>query len=274
MVLKPKVKAPSPELIGKTQTILNRHSLNTICIAAKCPNIAECYARGTATFLILGNICTRRCKFCNVFYGKPFEIDETEPKRIAQAVKEMELSYVVITSVDRDDLSDFGSKQFFNVTKKIQKYTPNTKIELLTPDFQGHNGALQRVIAARPYKLAHNIETVERLFKTIKSAGSYKRSLSVLETYAKSGIKTKSSVMVGLGETKQELLQSFQDLANAGVSQLTIGQYLQPSPTNYSVQKYYTQAEYDELAQLAKEYGIKHVVSGILVRSSYYAEIY
>ncbi|BAF70036.1 lipoyl synthase [Nitratiruptor sp. SB155-2] len=274
MVLKPRVKAPSPELIGKTQTVLDRHSLHTICISAKCPNIVECFSRGTATFMILGNICTRRCRFCNVFHGKPQEIDETEPTRIAKAVKEMGLSYVVITSVDRDDLSDFGSDQFYAVCQAIQKENPYTKVELLTPDFQGNKKAVQKVIDANPYKLAHNIETVEPLFKRIKSAGSYKRSLEVLETYTTSGIKTKSSVMVGLGETKRDLIRSFQDLVQAGVSQLTIGQYLQPSSSNAKVQKYYTQEEFDELAHLAKECGIEHVISGILVRSSYYADLY
>lgn len=269
MYLKPKVKAPAPELVSNTETILQATATNTICMASACPNRSECFARGVATFMILGNICTRTCRFCNVPHGKPPPPDPSEPVRVAEAVRRLGLSYVVITSVDRDDLADFGAKQFAKVCQMLQ----GVKVELLTPDFQGNLEAAQRVVDANPYKLAHNIETVERLTKVVMPGSSYKKSLKLLEFYAKSGILTKSSLIVGMGEQMEELAVTFKDLANAGVRQLTIGQYLQPSCEHLPVAKYYTQEEFKQLATMAQAAGIKKVVSGPLVRSSYYADI-
>ena len=270
---KPKVKAPAFELIGDTKKILDNYKTNTICIESSCPNISECFSRNTATFLILGDICTRKCKFCNVTHGKPKNIDDSEPKRVANAVKKLGLKYVVITSVDRDDLKDFGAKHFANVVKEIKKLDPQIKIELLTPDFHAKKELLDIVIDAKPYKLSHNIETVKRLYKEIMPGCSYKRSLDVLRYYSNSGILTKSSIMLGLGETKEEILQTFEDLLDSGVKQLTIGQYLSPSLNHHLVIKYYNSYEFDELKDIALKMGFEAVKSGVLVRSSYYADI-
>ncbi len=269
MYLKPKVKAPSPEIVGTTEKILQRYGTNTICMVSVCPNRSECFARGTATFMILGSICTRKCHFCNVEHGKPLPPDPKEPQRVAEAVRELGLRYVVITSVDRDDLPDFGAGAFAKVCEALE----NVKVELLTPDFQGKEEIAQIVIEARPYKLAHNVETVQRLTKSVMPGSNYKRSLKLLELYAKSDILTKSSVIVGMGETKEELMATFKDLASVGVRQLTIGQYLRPTPSHLPVAKYYTPQEFEELAQMAYEAGLERVVSGALVRSSYYADI-
>ncbi|BCD68152.1 lipoyl synthase [Nitratiruptor sp. YY09-18] len=271
MYLKPRVKAPAPELIDTTLKILQKNSVNTICLESHCPNITECFHRKTATFLILGDICTRSCKFCSVKHAKPLPFDPTEPQRVARAVKELGLSYVVITSVDRDDLPDFGVSGFVAVTQAIKEQT-DAKIELLTPDFKAKSELLAQIIAANPYKLAHNIETVERLSRWVMPGCSYQKSLKVLETYAKSGIITKSSLMVGLGETKKEIYESLQDLRCAGVQQLTIGQYLQPTSKQLPVQKYYSSQEFEELRQYALSLGFKAVEAGVLVRSSYYAD--
>ncbi len=270
---KPKVKAPSFELIGKTKQILDKNFVNTICLNSACPNIGECFERKTATFLILGNICTRRCKFCAVKKAKPDPIDKNEPLNVAKAIKDLNLKYAVITSVDRDDLKDFGAFQFVKTVKKIKELSSDTKIELLTPDFQNKKELLELIISSKPYKLSHNIETVERLSKKIMPGCSYKRSLKVLEIYAKSSIITKSSIMVGLGESKKEILNTLKDLLNAGVSQLTIGQYLSPSKNHAKVIKYYKKEEFEELKERALSMGFKAVASGSLVRSSYYADI-
>ncbi len=273
MYLKPRVKAPAPELIEKTAAILRRNAANTICLESKCPNIAECFDRGTATFLILGTRCTRACAFCNVTHAKPTLPDPSEPERVARAVQQMGLNYVVITSVDRDDLKDGGASHFASVCHAIQTANPKVKIELLTPDFRGKTEALDKVIAAKPYKLAHNIETVQRLTPLIMPGCDYDRSLEVLAYYAKSTILTKSSIMVGLGETQAELETTFKDLAKAGVQHLTIGQYLRPSPAHWPVHRYYAPYEFEKLKLAAQKAGIPHIVGGVLVRSSYYADI-
>ncbi len=272
MYLKPKVKAPAPEVIQKTAAILRRNNANTICLESKCPNIAECFDRGTATFLILGTQCTRRCAFCNVAHAKPAPPDLSEPERIARAVEQLKLNYVVITSVDRDDLKDGGASHFAAVCSAIQRTNPRIKIELLTPDFRAQRGALNKVIAAKPYKLAHNIETIQRLTPLVMPGCDYERSLDILAYYAKSTILTKSSIMVGLGETKAELEVTFKDLAKAGVQQLTIGQYLRPSPAHWPVHRYYRPDEFEELKLAAQKAGIPHILCGVLVRSSYYAD--
>ncbi|WP_457563094.1 lipoyl synthase [Caminibacter pacificus] len=269
--MKPKVKAPSFEAISKTLSIIEKYSLSTVCYSSKCPNISECFKRGTATFMIMGNICTRNCKFCNVTSAKPLPLDENEPLKIAKAVKELNLNYVVITSVDRDDLSDYGSTHFYNVIEKIAALNPNTKIESLTPDFRGDINALNLMISSKSYKLAHNIETTKRLHKKLKPKSSYTLSLKVLEYYSKFKI-TKSSIIVGFGETFEEIEETMRDLKNAGVSQLTIGQYLRPSPKHYPVKKYYSKEEFELLENMAYSIGFKAVVAGELVRSSYFAD--
>jgi len=269
--MKPKVTAPSEEIINKTNTIINKYDINTVCFSSKCPNISECFNRGTATFMIMGNICTRNCKFCAVTKGKPKNLDENEPLKVAKAVKELNLNYVVITSVDRDDLSDFGSGHFFEVIEKIKELNSQTKIESLTPDFKGDIKAIEKMVNSSAYKLAHNIETVKRLHKTLKPKSDYNLSLKVLEYYSKFKI-TKSSIIVGFGEEIEEIEKTLKDLLNAGVSQLTIGQYLRPSPHHYPVKKYYSETEFKGLKNLALSLGFKAVESGITVRSSFYAD--
>jgi lipoic acid synthetase len=269
--MKPKVLAPSEEVIKTTKNIIEKYDVNTVCYSSKCPNISECFKRNTATFMILGNICTRNCKFCAVIKGKPLKIDENEPIKIANAVKEMRLNYVVITSVDRDDLSDFGSNHWRRVIETIKEINPNTKIEALTPDFKGEINALNLLISSSTYKLAHNIETVKRLHKKLKPKSSYELSLKVLEYYSKFKI-TKSSLIIGFGESFEEIEKTLIDLKNAGVSQITIGQYLQPSPKHYPVKKFYSDKEFKELEQIALNLGFSAVVSGKLIRSSYYAD--
>ena len=269
--MKPKVKAPSFEYIKQTLSIINDLSVNTVCYSSKCPNISECFKRKTATFMIMGNVCTRNCRFCNVTSGKPEKLNIYEPLKIAKAVKKLKLKYVVITSVDRDDLDDFGSFHFAKVIKMINKINPYTKIEALTPDFQGSVNSLNDIISSPVYKLAHNIETVQRLHKKLKPKSSYTLSLKVLEYYSKFKL-TKSSIIVGFGENIKEIESTMKDLINAGVSQLTIGQYLSPSPKHYPVIKYYTNDEFNELKNMALNLGFKAVASGELVRSSYYAD--
>jgi len=270
---KPKVKAPSFELISKTKTILDKYNINTVCIQSLCPNIAECFGRKSATFLILGNICTRDCKFCNILHKKPKDPDLKEPEKIAKAISELGLKYVVITSVDRDDLKDLGSFMFVKCVQEIKKIDKNIKIELLTPDFQGKTEILEKIIDSKPYKLSHNIETVKSLYKKVMPGCSYERSLKVLSFYAKSKIITKTSLMVGLGEKKDELIDTFKDLLKAGVKQLTIGQYLSPSNKHFPVFKYYSDEEFEELKYIALKMGFLAVESSKLTRSSYYADI-
>ncbi len=269
--MKPVVTAPNENIINITNNIIKKYGVNTVCFSSKCPNISECFARKSASFMILGSICTRNCRFCGVNKGKPKELDKNEPFKIASAVKDMGLKYVVITSVDRDDLKDFGSSHWFNVIQKTNEINPNTRIEALTPDFKGDINALNLLAASSAYKLSHNIETVKRLHKTLKPKSSYKLSLKVLEYYSKFKL-TKSSIIVGFGETFKEIENTMKDLLNAGVSQLTIGQYLQPSPRHYEIKKYYSDKEFKLLKNMALNLGFKAVASGNLVRSSYYAD--
>ncbi len=270
---KPRVKAPDPMLIGKTRSVLRANALTTVCEESACPNRSECYERGTATFMILGDTCTRACRFCNVKTGKAAPPDPTEPARVAKAVTELGLRYVVVTSVDRDDLRDYGAGQFVRVVEAIRKRAPEVKIELLTPDFRGDEMALAKIVASGADKLAHNEETVRRLSPLIRPQSDYDRSLEVLRTYAK-GFKgaVKSSLMVGLGETKEELIETMEDLYGAGVRQLTLGQYLQPTPKHHPVAEYFPPRYFDELKVAAETIGFEAVASGILVRSSYYAD--
>ncbi len=272
-IFKPRVKAPDPALIERTDTVLRRHSLTTVCEESACPNRAECYQRGTATFMILGDTCTRACRFCNVKTGRGAPPDPEEPGRVAAAVRDLGLRYVVVTSVDRDDLSDYGSGHFAAVVEAIRREAPGVKIELLTPDFRGNQAALDTVIAAAPDKLAHNEETVRRLSPTVRPQSDYDRSLAVLRYYAKRfDGPVKSSLMAGLGESAEELIESMGDLYAAGVRELTLGQYLQPTPRHAPVVRYHPPEFFERMKAAALELGFEAVASGVLVRSSYYAE--
>lgn len=259
----------------KTKTvrhILKSHCLNTVCEAARCPNKSECYAKNTATFLIMGNNCTRNCRFCNITCSKPEPLNLDEPQKIADAVQKLGLNYVVITSVTRDDLFDGGANHFANVINEVRMLTPNVKIEVLTPDFQGDKSAIDTVIAAKPDVFNHNIETVPSLYKKARPQANYQRSLEFLE-YIKqnSDILTKTGIMVGLGETKEELIQTFEDLVRIKCDIVTIGQYIAPTKEHLEVVKYYEPNEYDELSSIAKKMGIKHTFFSPLTRSSYKA---
>lgn len=252
--------------------ILKTNCLNTVCENARCPNKNECYTKNTATFLIMGNVCTRNCRYCNIGCEKPLPLDEDEPKRVAKAVFDLKLKYSVITSVTRDDLPDGGAAHFCNCIREIRKLSPDVKIEILTPDFKGDTAALDRIIEAKPDVFNHNIETVEPLFKTARPQGDYRRSLEVLKYIkANSDISTKSGLMVGLGESFEQIERTLKDLKSAGCDILTIGQYIQPSKAHLEVAKYYTPEEFKELNRLAEEIGFKHWQIGPLVRSSYRA---
>lgn len=252
--------------------ILKNHCLSTVCENARCPNKNECYTKNTATFLIMGDVCTRNCRYCNISCEKPLPLDKDEPLHVAQAVKDLGLKYAVITSVTRDDLPDGGAEHFANCIYEIRKLMPDTKIEILTPDFKGDVNALNTIIVANPDVFNHNIETVSSLFKTARPQGNYEQSLNVLKYIkANSKIPTKSGLMVGLGEGFEQIEETLTDLKNAGCDILTIGQYIQPSKAHLEVAKYYTLEEFEELQQLAKKIGFKHYQINPLVRSSYRA---
>ena len=258
----------------KTKTvrkILKTKCLNTVCEGARCPNKGECYAKNTATFLIMGNICTRNCRYCNISTARPNPLDSNEPKHIAEAVKELGLKYTVITSVTRDDLQDGGAEHFKNCIDEIRKLC-DSKIEILTPDFKGNEKSLNTIIKASPDVFNHNIETVKDLFKTARPQGNYDISIKVLK-YIKdnSPIITKSGLMVGLGENNNEIEETLFDLKNAGVDIITIGQYIQPSKAHLEVAKFYTPEEFENLKALAKKIGFKNYQIAPLVRSSYQA---
>lgn len=252
--------------------ILKENCLNTVCEGARCPNKNECYTKNTATFLIMGNVCTRNCRYCNIGCEKPLPLDENEPENLAHAVQELGLKYVVITSVTRDDLKDGGAGHFEKCLQEIKKLTPNVKTEILTPDFKGDKNALDTIINAAPDVFNHNIEVVEKFFKTARPQGNYSTSLEVLK-YVKenSKITTKSGLMVGLGETFEEIEQTLKDLRQVGCDILTIGQYIAPSKNHLAVEKYYTLEEFEQLKVLAKKVGFKNYQIGPLVRSSYNA---
>ena len=259
----------------KTKTvrsILKHNCLNTVCENARCPNKNECYQKNTATFLIMGNVCTRNCRYCNISCQKPEPLDEKEPQNLAKAVSELKLKYSVITSVTRDDLPDGGARHFAKTIEEIRKISPNTKIEILTPDFKGDKEALDIIIKAHPDVFNHNIETVEDLFKTARPQGNYQRSLDVLK-YIKenSNIITKSGLMVGLGESENQIIKTLEDLHSIGCDILTIGQYIQPSKQHLEVDKYYTEEEFEHLKELAKQAGFEKYQIAPLVRSSYNA---
>lgn len=259
----------------KTRTvrkILKTKCLNTVCENARCPNKNECYTKNTATFLIMGNDCTRNCKYCNISCARPEPLDLEEPKHVAEAVQALGLKYAVITSVTRDDLPDGGAEHFANCIYEIRKLCPDTKIEILTPDFKGNKDCLDIIIKAHPDVFNHNIEAVRDIFKSVRPQGDYECSLDVLK-YVKdnSDILTKSGLIIGLGETFEQIEQTLIDLKNVGCDIVTIGQYIQPSKHHLEVAKYYTPEEYDKLKELANKVGIKNHQIGPLVRSSYRA---
>lgn len=260
------------EKTRNVRKILKHQCLNTVCENARCPNKNECYTKNTATFLIMGNNCTRNCKYCNITCNKPEPLDLDEPKRVASAVKSLGLKYAVITSVTRDDLSDGGAEHFANCIYEIRKTSPDTKIEILTPDFKGEEKSLDLIIQAHPDVFNHNIETVKRIFKFARPQGNYQNSLKVLQ-YIKdnSDILTKSGLMIGLGEEFDDIEKTLVDLKFVGCDILTIGQYIQPSKAHLEVSKYYTLDEYEKLKQLADKIGFKKHQIGPLVRSSYKA---
>lgn len=260
----------------KTKTVrklLKEKCLNTVCDEARCPNKAECYSKDTATFMIMGDTCTRNCRFCAINSGRPQTLDPDEPKRVAEAVKTLNLNYAVITSVTRDDLSDGGANHFKETILNIKKLSPDTKVEVLIPDFKGDMNALDLVLSAKPEVLNHNIETVKNLYKTVRPQAIYERTLKVLNHLKEinSPILTKTGFMVGLGETKDDLITLMKDLKSINLDILTIGQYIQPTKQHLEVVKYYTPKEFEDLKNLANEIGLKVVISSPLVRSSFKA---
>lgn len=269
-----KVKIPGGENYFRLKTLLRSQRLNTVCEGARCPNIGECWGAGTATFLILGDVCTRACKFCAVKTGLPPEYDLDEPRRIADAVHQMGLKYAVITSVDRDDLEDGGAYIFAETIRRTREKSPGIRIEVLIPDFQGSVDALRIVVEAKPDVLGHNVETVPRLYPAVRAGSKYRRSLEHLQN-AKSfdiPLTTKSGLMLGLGETREEIQNVLNDLRTAGVDIVTLGQYLQPTREHLPVDRFYTPEEFDAYRDYAYSVGFRHVSSGPLVRSSYHAE--
>ncbi len=256
----------------KVRSILKTKCLNTVCDNARCPNKNECYTKNTATFLIMGNNCTRNCKYCNITCQKPEPLDLNEPKHIAEAVKALGLKYTVITSVTRDDLDDGGARHFANCIKEIRKICPDTKIEILTPDFKGDKKALNTIIEAKPDVFNHNIEAVKEIFNIVRPQGNYELSLNVLKYIKEIGnITTKSGFMVGLGETNEQIKNTLKDLHDNLCDIVTIGQYIQPSKKHFPVSKYYTPEEFKALEVFADDAKIKHYQIGPLVRSSYRA---
>jgi lipoic acid synthetase len=268
-----KVRAPGSENYLRLRDIMRGLKLNTVCEDAHCPNIGECWHHGTATFMILGDVCTRACAYCAVAHGRPATLDLDEPRRVADAVRRMGLKYAVITSVDRDDLPDGGAGIFAETIREVRVVMPDTRVEVLIPDFKGDARALQTVLDAHPDVLNHNTETVPRLYRMARSGGKYSRTLQLLDrarTYAPN-IPTKTGLMVGLGEEHDELVDVFRDLRGVGVSILTLGQYLRPSPAHAVMTRYYHPDEFQELKRIALSLGFVHVEAGPLVRSSYHA---
>ena len=268
-----KVRAPGSPSYLRLKGLMRELNLHTVCEEAQCPNIGECWNHGTATFMILGDVCTRACSYCAVSHGRPAAVDTAEPQRVANAIRTLDLSYVVITSVDRDDLPDGGASIFADTIRETRARQPECRIEVLIPDFQGNEAALHDVLDARPDILNHNTETVPRLYRMARSGGRYTRTLELLDRsrrYAPD-IPTKTGVMVGLGEAHGELISTFEDLRRVGCGVLTIGQYLRPSSAHAPMVRYYHPDEFADLKQAALDLGFVHVESGPLVRSSYHA---
>ncbi|MFT7155946.1 MAG: lipoic acid synthetase [Parvicella sp.] len=267
-----KVKLPTGENYKKVRGLVDDYKLHTICESGNCPNMGECWGEGTATFMILGNTCTRSCGFCAVDTGKPLEADIFEPAKVAQSVKLMEVKHAVITSVDRDDLPDGGSEIWASTVRAIRRQSPATTMETLIPDFMGKWDNLQRIIDVAPEIVSHNLETVRRLTKEVRIQAKYDRSLEVLLRLKQGGMRTKSGVMLGLGETEEEILETMDDLRSVKVDILTLGQYLQPTPNHLAVEEFITPEKFAEYKEIGMKKGFKYVESGPLVRSSYHAE--
>ena len=267
-----KMTMPKGESYSKVKNLVNSHGLHTICTSGNCPNIGECWNRGTATFMILGNICTRRCKFCAVPNGRPLAPDLEEPKKLAESVKIMEVKHCVITSVDRDDLDDQGAGIWAETIREVKRVNPDTRIEVLIPDFRGKEELIQQVIDAGPDVISHNLETTERLTPFIRFASKYRRSLDVIRYVANNYRVAKSGIMLGLGETHEEILQTMDDLLEAGAKVMTIGQYLAPTAKHMPVVEYIQPEKFAEYRKIGLEKGFKFVESAPLVRSSYRAE--
>ena len=273
-VMKPKwlkIDLTSKKSTGETAGILAKHHMNTICTSGLCPNRSECWMARTATLMIGGDICTRKCRFCNTLSGRPRLLNPDEPRRVAESVKALKLRYAVITSVDRDDLPDYGATHWIKTIEEIRRLNPDTKIELLIPDFMGKADLIRQVMATHPHVAGHNMETVRRLTPSVRSVARYERSLEVLREIANCGITAKTGFMLGLGETHEEILETMDDILSTGCQRLTLGQYLQPTAEHLPVKAYITPEKFAEYKRIALEKGFKHVVSGPLVRSSYHA---
>lgn len=268
-----KVKLPIGEKYTELRGLVDKYKLNTICTSGSCPNMGECWGEGTATFMILGNICTRSCGFCGVKTGRPEDVDWDEPEKVARSIKLMKIKHAVITSVDRDDLKDMGSIIWEETVHAIRRMNPETTLETLIPDFQGIHRHIDRIVAANPEVVSHNMETVRRLTREVRIQAKYDRSLEVLKYLKDQGIRrTKSGIMLGLGETQDEIIETMHDIRKQNVDIITIGQYLQPSKKHLPVKYYVTPEEFAHYEQIGKELGFLHVESGALVRSSYHAE--
>jgi lipoic acid synthetase len=267
-----RVKLPTGENYRHVRNLVDQHKLHTICESGNCPNMGECWGEGTATFMILGNVCTRSCGFCAVATGRPEAVDWDEPQRVAEAIHLMKVKHAVLTSVDRDELKDGGSIIWHNTIKAVKALNPDTTLETLIPDFKGKAEDIQRIIEAAPEVVSHNIETVERLTRQVRIQAKYRRSMEVLKILKEGGMRTKSGIMLGLGETKEEVLQTIQDLANSGVDVITIGQYLQPTKKHLPVVRFVHPDEFAEYREAGYNMGLDYVESGPLVRSSYHSE--
>lgn len=267
-----KIKLPGGQNYSAINRTLNANHLHTVCVEARCPNQGECWGQGTATIMILGDICTRNCRFCAVKTGRPEKVDTAEPERVAQALENVGISYVVLTSVTRDDLPDGGARIFAEVITEIRARNGHGYIEVLIPDFKGDAAALDTVLQAQPHVLGHNLETIARLYSTVRPQANYRQSLQVLDRAKKAGFVTKSGIMIGLGESFDEVIALMQDLREVGCDIMTLGQYLQPSRKHLPVQRYVEPAEFAEYKQIGTELGFRLIESGPLVRSSYHAE--
>ena len=267
-----RVKLPTGDNYKHVRKLVSDHSLHTICESGNCPNMGECWGEGTATFMILGNICTRSCGFCAVATGRPLSVDWEEPEKVANSVKLMEVKHCVITSVDRDELKDGGSIVWAETIKSIRKNSPKTTLETLIPDFKGDKEALQRIIDVSPEIVSHNIETVRRLTSEVRIQAKYDRSLEVLKYLHLGGMRTKSGIMLGLGETEKEVIETMDDLLAVGVTIMTIGQYLQPTANHLAIKEFVSPDQFKKYEQIGLRKGFRFVESGPLVRSSYRAE--
>ena len=267
-----KVDLPSGETYRDLKVMMRSKSLHTVCEEAKCPNIAECWGAGTATFMVMGDTCTRSCGFCNIKTGRPMPLDPEEPRHVAESIRQMGVKHAVITSVDRDELPDCGAGHFAETIHEVRQMNPGTNVEVLIPDFKGQLEHLQLVIDARPDVLNHNTETVPSLYRRVRPQARYEWTLAVLRESKRQGMRTKTGIMLGLGETREELLQTMRDLAEVGVDVLTLGQYMQPTRNHLPIERWVSPEEFDELRVIGEEMGFDIVESGPLVRSSYHAE--